>query len=154
MSEPRHPACPVDEEVSWLLQRAGESTRGDGLVAGLRALWRFALRESVDAAGEPSGHVPVLHLAPEQHLGARGQVTIALADHENTVLLRLRAWLDTPKGVMVLENLARTHARLLLGGDRWSHADPQPGAESLAPLTLASILGDPESLIRALKPGH
>lgn len=152
------PGCPIDPDVSWALERhtsAGtERTEGSGLASGLRALWRFTMREGVDAAGQASGASAVLLLAPGKSLGPRGRVAVAVAPAGNTVLLRLRSFLETARGVLVLEQLANAHARLLLQSGRWNVADPDPAAESLAPLTIASLLDDPDSLIRALKPGH
>ena len=146
MSEPsKHPACPLDEAAcAWTL---GEK-HGTGLVSGLRALWRAATREAIDARGDATGVPALLVVEPDV------RIAIALQPRDNSVLLRLRGFLEDARGVALLEALARAHANLVLQGERWTQANPDPAQESLTPLTLASVIDAPDALVRALKPGH
>jgi len=156
MAEP-HPACPLDPESdAWQLLRGGaEPLSGSGLAEGLRKLWRATVQNAIDANGNDTGASPVLVLAARgQKLGARGQVAIRVEPRGNSVLLRLRAWLDGAQGQVLLSRIAQTHAGLLLASERWSQPDPAPDAESLALLTLAGVMDESETFARALKPGH
>ena len=132
------------EGAGW---RLGER-RGEGLVAGLRALWRQAAVHGIDGAGEAAGPIDSLALDSGQ------LVAVALRPHDNSALLRLRGFLDGAKGVVLLENLARAHARLLSQRDPLTSNDIDPSTESHALLTLASLIDDADALLRAYKPGH
>ncbi|MBS2026943.1 MAG: hypothetical protein JST54_03475 [Deltaproteobacteria bacterium] len=111
--------------------------------AELRALWRTATRESIDDRGDATG-VAALREIDGKH------VAVALQPRDNSALLRLRSFLDDARGVVLLEALVKAHARLL--EQRAPGAAPE--TESLTILTLASVIDEPEALLRALKPGH
>lgn len=139
------PTCPLDPEIAtWTL---GEK-HGTGLVAGIRALWRCATREAIDARGDATGVEPLLLVDPDV------RIAVALQPRDNSVLVRLRGFLEDARGVALLEALARAHANLVLKGARWTEPNPDPTQESLTPLTLASVIDTPDALVRALKPGH
>lgn len=130
-------------ETAWRLVHDGvELASGTGALSGLRALWRHALDRSIDDAGNPLGDLPRLELG-----GARLSVGRLAAG--NSTLLRLRDWIHGARGPLVLDQLAQAHLRLQGEG-----TDPDPASASLTLLTLASILSEPEVLMRALKPGH
>ena len=109
----------------------------------LRALWRTATREAIDDHGDATGVLPLHEIDGKP-------VAVSLRPRDNSALLRLRGFLDGAKGVVLLEALVKAHARLL----EQRAPNAAPDTESLTILTLASILDEPEALLRALKPGH
>lgn len=152
MAEP-HPACPVDASAEWRLLRDGvELAAGNGLEPGLRRLWRASASDAIDDHASASGAAVSLEVG--SGLGARGQVAVHVEPQGNSALLRLRDWLEGAQGQVLLARIAMVHAGLLLSSERWIQPEPPPDAESLALLTFAAIMDEPETLARALKPGH
>jgi hypothetical protein len=141
-------------DAPWTLRGGGAELAGQGLMAGLRKLWRRTLDGAIDDRGDAQFPAPMLELSGL--VGPGRLVAVAVLPQGNSTLLRLRAFVRGARGPLVLEQLAASHLRLLQASPRWSSSDPEldPAAESLTPLTLASLLDEPEALMRALKPGH
>lgn len=140
--------------LTWKLCGATPAQQGEGLLPGLRKLWRQTLEGAIDDRGDARIPAPVLELREAD--GTVREVAVAVLPQGNSTLLRLRGFVRGARGPLVLEQLAAAHLRLLEQSAPFLAAAPErdPAVESLTPLTLASLLDEPEALMRALKPGH
>lgn len=149
------PAGPLDPRaLTWRLRGGAPGQEGEGLLPGLRKLWRQTLEGAIDERGDARIPAPVLELRTAD--GTLREVAVAVLPQGNSTLLRLRGFVRGARGPLVLEQLASAHLRLLEQSAPFLAAAParDPAVESLTPLTLASLLDEPEALMRALKPGH
>jgi hypothetical protein len=157
MADP-HPKCMISRDSHWDLvsqtdraQPYGPVAHGEGLEAGIRALWKHMLKDGVDDDGRATAARFALALDGKD--SARFVVEVRASAGAHGGLARLREWMKQPTTALpVLDAIGTAHAGLLYASERWGQEQLSVGAESEPIRMFAEVIDDPGVLCRALRP--